>query len=113
MNRYLCISAVLLAGLASGAAAGPVNINSADAATIARELKGIGLAKAEAIVEYRQKHGPFRSADELASVRGIGQKTIEHNRADIRIDRGAVRPGAPAAVPATGNAARSARPGGR
>jgi competence protein ComEA len=75
---------------------GPVNINSADAATLARELKGVGMAKAEAIVEYRQKHGPFRTADELAQVRGIGQKTIEHNRADIRVDRVAARPAAPA-----------------
>ena len=110
--------AVLLAGLASAAWAGPVNINSADAATIARELKGIGLAKAQAIVDYRLKHGPFHTADELASVRGIGQKTIEHNRADIRIDRVAARPGAPAgataAAPAASAAApRPAKPGGR
>ena len=44
------------------ALAGPVNINTADAGTIAAELDGIGLAKAKAIVEYRKKHGPFRSA---------------------------------------------------
>ncbi|MFO1402113.1 MAG: ComEA family DNA-binding protein [Steroidobacteraceae bacterium] len=118
MIRSTPIAAMLLAALASVAAAGPVSINSADAATIARELKGIGLAKAEAIVEYRQKHGPFRTADELASVRGIGQKTIEHNRADIRIDRAPARPGAPAAAPGAapaGNAAatRPARTGGR
>ena len=107
--------AVLLAGLASAAWAGPVSINSADAATIARELKGIGLAKAQAIVEYRLKHGPFRTADELASVRGIGQRTIENNRADIRIDRVAARPGAPAASgpAAPAPAARQAKPGGR
>ncbi len=106
--------AVLLAALASVALAGPVNINSADATTIARELKGIGLAKAQAIVEYRQKHGPFRTADELASVRGIGQRTIENNRVDIRTDRAAVRPAAAASPPATGTApSRPAKPGGR
>jgi competence protein ComEA len=66
--------ALLLLALPPSGWSGPVNINSADAATIARELKGVGLSKAEAIVEYRQKHGPFRSADELAQVRGIGQK---------------------------------------
>jgi competence protein ComEA len=98
--------ALLLLALPPSSWSGPVNINSADAATIARELKGIGPAKAEAIVEYRQKHGPFRSADELAQVRGIGQKTIEHNRADIRIDRGTPPP--PAAAPAS--AARPAKP---
>ncbi len=107
MNHPLFPMVVLLTGFASGTLAAPVNINTADAATIARELKGIGLAKAQAIVEYRQKHGPFRTADELAGVRGIGQRTIETNRTDIRIDRGAARPAAPAAVPV-----RPARPGG-
>jgi competence protein ComEA len=87
--------------------ADPVNINSADAATLARELQGVGPAKAEAIVQYRQQHGPFRSADELALVKGIGPKFIEKNRAQIRIDavrRPAVAAGGakPApAVPAT------------
>jgi len=89
---------------------GPVNINTADAPTIARELKGIGLSKAQAIVDYRVKHGPFRSADELAEVRGIGAKTIERIRADVRLDGGAARPAAPrpGAVPAA--SPRSARP---
>jgi len=56
---------LLLIGSVS-AWAGPVNINTADAATIAKELKGIGPAKARAIVEHRQQHGAFRSLDELA-----------------------------------------------
>jgi competence protein ComEA len=76
---------LVLAPLAAGA--GPVNINTADAATIARELKGIGLTRAAAIVDYRGKQGPFKSADELALVKGIGQKAIENNRADIRVER--------------------------
>ena len=65
--------------------AGPVNINTADAVTISEELKGIGLSKAEAIVEYRDKHGPFKSADDLTLVRGIGERTVEINRGDIRV----------------------------
>ena len=65
--------------------AGPVNINTADAATISAELKGVGLAKAQAIVEYRKKHGPFRSPDDLSLVKGIGERTVEINRADIRV----------------------------
>jgi|ADGO01.1.fsa_nt_gi competence protein ComEA len=69
-----------------GAWAGPVDINTADAATIAKELHGIGLARAQAIVEYREKHGAFKSVDELRKVKGIGAKTIEQNRANIRID---------------------------
>ena len=73
-------------------AAGPVNINSADAQAIAQGLKGIGLKRAQAIVDYRAKHGPFRSADELAQVKGIGAKVIQKNRADIRLDARAVAP---------------------
>jgi competence protein ComEA len=80
----LSIALLLAAGPAS---ADPVNINSADAATIARELKGVGPAKAEAIVQYRQQHGAFRSVDELALVKGIGPKFIERNRAQIRVDQ--------------------------
>jgi competence protein ComEA len=65
--------------------AGPVNVNTADAEKISAELKGIGLSKAQAIVDYRKKHGPFRNADELSLVKGIGERTVEINRSDIRI----------------------------
>lgn len=65
--------------------AGPVDINTADAETISEELKGVGLSKAEAIVAYREKHGPFRNADELALVKGIGERTVEMNRSDIKV----------------------------
>ena len=81
------------------AAAAQVNINTADAATLARDLKGIGLKRAQAIVDYRTKNGPFRSADELALVKGIGKRAIDVNRPDIRTD--AVKPVTkPASVPA-------------
>lgn len=79
---YLLLSLVLCAPLA--AMAGPVNVNSADAAQIAKELKGVGLAKAEAIVRYRDKNGPFKSADDLRKVKGFGAKMLERNRANIR-----------------------------
>jgi competence protein ComEA len=66
--------------------AGPVDINSADAATIAKELQGIGLSRAQAIVAYREKNGAFRSADDLRKIKGIGAKVLEKNRAFIRVD---------------------------
>ena len=66
--------------------AGPVDINKADAATIAKELQGVGLSRAQAIVDYRSKNGAFKSADDLRNVKGIGQKTLELNRANIRVD---------------------------
>lgn len=65
--------------------AGPVDINTADAETISTELKGIGPSKAKAIVEYRKKHGPFSSPDDLSLVKGIGERTVELNRADIKV----------------------------
>jgi competence protein ComEA len=67
------------------ALAGPVDVNTADAETISAELKGVGLVKAKAIVEYREKHGPFRSADDLSLVKGIGERTVELNRTDIKV----------------------------
>jgi competence protein ComEA len=84
--------------------AASVNVNAADAATLVRELKGIGLKRAQAIVDYRSKNGPFKSADELALVKGIGPKFIVRNRADIRTDAGRPAASAPGkaatAVPA-------------
>ena len=67
------------------ALAGPVNINTADAETIAAELKGVGLSKAKAIVEYRKKHGPFQNPDDLSLVKGIGERTVHLNRSDIQV----------------------------
>ncbi len=67
------------------AVAGPVNINTADAEAIAAELKGVGLSKANAIVEYRKKHGPFQSPGDLSLVKGIGERTVEINRSDIQV----------------------------
>jgi competence protein ComEA len=63
-----------------------VNINTADARTIAKELKGIGVARAQAIVAYRNEHGPFKSPDDLGLVKGIAQKVIDQNRASIKLE---------------------------
>ena len=76
----LALSVLLLPVLAL---AGPVNVNTADADTISESLQGVGLSKARAIVEYRQKHGPFASPDDLSLVKGIGERTVELNRANI------------------------------
>mgnify|MGYP002785886285 CR=1 FL=1 len=84
-------AAVAAALLAPVALAGPVNVNTADAKTIAKELSGIGLSKAQAIVTYREKNGPFKSADDLAKVQGIGSKTVERIKSDLRFE--AAKPG--------------------
>jgi competence protein ComEA len=72
--------------------AGPVDINKADAPTIAKELDGIGKSRAEAIVAYREKNGAFKSVNDLLKVKGIGQKVLEQNRANIRFEGGAEGP---------------------
>ncbi|MGB1142054.1 MAG: ComEA family DNA-binding protein [Halioglobus sp.] len=72
-----------------GAAAPPVqqvNINTADAAALAAGLKGVGQARAEEIVRYREAFGPFASPDELMEVKGIGRSTLELNRTLITLE---------------------------
>ena len=61
-------------------AAGPVNVNTASAEEISESLTGIGLSKAQLIVEYREANGSFEHVDELVNVKGIGLKTIDKNR---------------------------------
>lgn len=86
------LNAVLLSLLLAGSAlaADKVNINTADAATIDQVLVNVGPSKAEAIVAYRKANGAFKSAEQLALVKGIGLKTVEKNR--DRIVLGAVAP---------------------
>lgn len=67
----------LFAGFAHAEPA-TININTADIETLA-SLNGIGQSKAEAIVAYREANGPFQSSDELANVKGIGERTVEKN----------------------------------
>ncbi|SJM95743.1 ComEA family DNA-binding protein [Crenothrix polyspora] len=74
---------VLLFLFTGYAVATPVNINAADAKTMSDALTGIGQKKAEAIVKYRTEKGPFKVAEDLTNVAGIGPKTVEKNKADI------------------------------
>jgi competence protein ComEA len=96
-SRALVQSLIVSLMPAAAAWAGPVNVNSADASAIAKELDGIGPAKARAIVEYRQKNGPFRAPEDLLKVEGIGQRVLDQNRGNIRLDKA---PATAAAAPA-------------
>lgn len=64
----------------------PVNINTADAQTIANALTGIGKKRAEAIVAYRTKNGPFKSVDDLSNIKGISKKVLEKNSGKILLN---------------------------
>jgi competence protein ComEA len=60
-----------------------VDINTAGVKELST-LAGVGASKAKAIVEYRKDHC-FKSVDELANVKGIGKKTVEKNRKDLKV----------------------------
>lgn len=60
-----------------------VNVNKADANRLSEVLKGVGLKKAEAIIEYRKKYGAFKKVEDLLAVKGIGPKTLEANKSRI------------------------------
>lgn len=77
--------AVFFALVSLGAWASPVDINKADASTLASELTGIGESKAAAIVAYRDTHGPFKRIEDLVNVKGIAEKTVEKNRQNLVI----------------------------
>jgi competence protein ComEA len=79
----LMISSLMLGQTAH--AATPVNINTADAQTLADSLDGIGMAKAQAIVAQREANGPYKNVDELAQVKGISAALIERNRDALRL----------------------------
>ena len=86
--KTLAILVSLLLSLCLGvssALAAPVNVNEADEATLAESLNGVGPKIAAKIVAYRKEHGPFRSAEDLMNVKGIGPRIIERNIDDILV----------------------------
>lgn len=64
--------------------AGKININQADLTQL-QQLSGIGEKKAQAIIDYRNENGSFKTIEDLAKVTGIGEKTVEKLRDSITI----------------------------
>lgn len=92
------LAAMLMAfgGLASAA----VDLNSATAAEL-EAVKGIGASKAKAIVDYREKNGPFKSVDDLKGVKGFGAKSVDKLRPELTVGGMAAEPpAAPKPTPA-------------
>ncbi|MCD4483170.1 helix-hairpin-helix domain-containing protein [Chromobacterium vaccinii] len=96
MKKLFAVFAGLL--LLCNLAWAAVNLNTATPQQL-EALKGIGPAKAKAIVDYRTKNGPFKTVDDLKKVSGIGDKTLESLRKEVTVG-GAT----PAAKPAAANA---------
>lgn len=84
MNLFKAIVLAMTLVFASAAWSAAININTATSEQLT-ELKGIGFKKAEAIVEYRNEHGEFKKAEDLANVKGVGSKTVEKNRSLIQV----------------------------
>lgn len=72
-----------------------VDLNKATQAEL-EALKGIGEVKAKAIIDYRTKNGPFKSADDLDKVNGVGKGIIAKVGGDLTID------GKPLGMPTSG-----------
>lgn len=75
----------------------PLNVNTATMAEL-MAIKGIGEVKARAIIEHREKHGPFKTVDELKNVDGIGDKLLATLRSQVTV--GDQPPSAPQPPPA-------------
>lgn len=88
MKKLICYFAVLAMLFGSNLVlADVVNINTADAATISANIIGVGEKRAQAIVAFREEHGPFKSVDELTQVKGIGLKLVDQNRDNLTVDK--------------------------
>ena len=85
-NAIEVMSPPLVRDVAAKAQTGKVDLNSADAPTLQRELAGVGEAKAKAIVAYRESNGAFASVDELLEVKGIGKAIVDGNRDRIEVN---------------------------
>jgi len=97
LAQALCLTCAVLTGHTALAQAAPstppvveqavqVNVNEADAETLADVLVGIGASRARAIVEYREEHGRFTSLEDLTLVTGVGEATVMNNRDRIRFE---------------------------
>ena len=84
MHRWKHLVTAVVFGLSSLAfavePAAPIDVNTASAETLADAIHGVGLKRAQAIVQYREQHGAFASVDQLAQVRGVSANIVERNR---------------------------------
>ena len=84
-------SAIFAAAFMNSAAfAGLVNMNTASAAALAHHLSGVGVKKAQAIIDYRKANGKFQSIDDITEVKGIGAGLLRKNRKNLSLSKGAV-----------------------
>ena len=83
--KKILFAALAAAVFSSSLFAAPVNINKASAEQIADALKGIGMAKATAIVEYRKKNGKFKKPEDIVKVKGVGPAIFAKIKKDVKV----------------------------
>lgn len=70
---------------ATASSAEAISINNASAEQLAAAMNGVGIKKAESIVSYREKYGPFSAVEQLKEVPGIGNALVERNMARLKL----------------------------
>jgi competence protein ComEA len=83
MKKLLLSLAVLLF---SGSLYAAVDLNTASVEEL-QAVKGVGASKAEAIVQHRKQHGPFKRVEDLDEVKGFGKKTVERLRSEFTVSK--------------------------
>ena len=83
MNK-LFMAALVIGGLMVSSAFAAVNINSATQSEL-EAVKGLGPAKAKAIIAYREAHGNFKSLDDLDNVKGFGRSSVEKLKGELSV----------------------------
>ena len=86
MKTIRIVVALIALTLSAFVHAGPVNINTANAQALSKNIKGIGLKKAQAIIAYREKNGKFKKVEDLKKVKGIGIKLLEKNTGSLIVE---------------------------
>ena len=87
MKTIRIVVTLLALTLSAFVYADPININTADAQALSKNIKGVGLKKAQAIVAYREKNGAYKKIEDLTKVKGIGNKLLEKNNGTILVEK--------------------------
>lgn len=105
------LQAILFVSLmVTGAAwAGKVDINNANEAALIENLEGVGPVKAKAIVDYRKKHGKFKTYDDLMQVPGIGVETVKKNKSNLSLSGGITKASSSSAKKASSDSKKSVK----
>ncbi len=82
--KKLIKGVLLLLALLAFPAFAAVNINTATQSEL-EGVKGLGPAKAKAIIAYRESNGSFKSVDELDNVKGFGKASIEKLKEELSV----------------------------